>query len=345
MAKRKTFVLNKELQEGLTQTMTAAKHYAGDLRYEIVPLSQIEFDPDNPRDLAIEFSDLPQGPVYTDVLYKRKMDEINNLNSLAETINKQGLINPIVVYKHGNKYRLIAGERRCLASMIAGKHDIKANILSERPSEYRQRLLQWIENIEREDLSLWERLQNIKMIVSAYQKQNTKVETINANLIKNILGCSLPHAGNYHKVLNADKPLSAAIERREINNLEKAALVAKIENEDLQKQMLTACVAGASLKQMKQLATEEKKITQEKKKQAITDKLAAGRGRKAGRINLGAVKDPIVIQTIIESVVEQDRFRHYHSRFQNLDWNNLTAVSIAFKELLEIIQLIDIQQV
>lgn len=343
MAKRKTFALNKDLQEGLTQTMSAVKHYAGELRFEIVPLTQIEFDPENPRDLAIEFSDLPEGPVHTDVLYERKMNEINNLNSLADTISKQGVINPVVVYKHGNMYRLIAGERRCLASKIAGKQDIKANILSERPNEYRQRLLQWIENIEREDLSLWERLQNIKMILSAYQKQHAEVESVNANLIKNLLGCSLPHATNYYLVLSSEKAVLDAIEHREINNLEKAALISKTADAGLQKQMLGACLSGASLRQMKQLITEEKKMAKEKKKQAITDKLAAGRGRKATRINLGAVKDPMVIQTIIESVIEQDRFRHYHSRFKNLDWTNLTAVGIAFKELLEIIQLVDTQ--
>lgn len=341
MAKRKTFALNKDLQEGLTQTMSAVKHYSGELRFEIVPLSQIEFDPDNPRDLAIDFTDLPQGPRDSDPLYLRKMQEIANLQSLAETINKQGLINPVMVYKHGNKYRLIAGERRCLALKIAGKNEVKANILAEKPPELRQRLLQWIENVEREDLSLWERLQNIKMILNAYQKQNGESVVINAHLIKTVLSCSLPHANNYYLVLNAPKDILAAIERREINNLEKAAFIVKADDHSLQKNMLAACVAGASWREIKQIADNDKKFKKQKRKEIINQQMSNGRGRKASQINLGSVKDPLVIKTIITSVIEQDRFRHYHSRFNKLDWNNFSSVGLAFKELLDIIQSID----
>ena len=73
-----------------------------------------------------------------------------------------------MVYKHGEKYRLIAGERRTLASILAGKADIQAKILDARPDELKISLLQWIENIERKDLSLWERLNNLEKIVHAY---------------------------------------------------------------------------------------------------------------------------------------------------------------------------------
>lgn len=341
MAKRKIFLLNKDLQEGLTQTMSAVKHYAGELHFEIIPLSQIEFDPDNPRDLCVEFSDLPQGPERTDPFYQRKMEEISKLNSLAETINTQGLINPVLVYKYGSLYRLIAGERRCLASKIAGKIDIKANILNERPNEYRQRLLQWIENVEREDLTLWERLQNIKMILSAYQKQNNAFDEINSALIKNILGCSTPHANNYHAVLNAAKIVTDAIEQNQLKNLEKAALIARVVDSSVQKQLLQACIAGASQKQLKLMQEKNEQAAQLQKKQAIATKLAAGRGRKTNQIDLGSVKNPIIIKTLIESVIEQDRYRHYHTHFVGVDWNDLVAVAAAFKEMMSIIQLVE----
>lgn len=341
MAKRKIFLLNKDLQEGLTQTMSAVKHYAGELHFEIIPLSQIEFDPDNPRDLRVEFSDLPEGPGRADPFYHRKMDEISKLNSLAETINTQGLINPVLVYKHGSVYRLIAGERRCLASKIAGKSEIKANILNERPNEYRQRLLQWIENVEREDLTLWERLQNIKMILSAYQKQNNVFDEISPGFIKNILGCSMPHATNYYAVLKAPKIVTDAVLQNQLKNLEKAAFIARVTDGSLQEQLLHACVAGASLKQLKSMQEQNEQAVQQQKKQAIATKLAAGRGRKVNQMDLGTVKEPIIIKTLIESVIEQDRYRHYHSRFVSVDWNDFVAVASAFKEMVSIIQLVE----
>lgn len=338
MAKRKTFALNKDLQAGLTQTMSAVRQYGGDLRFEIVPLSQIELDPDNPRDLAIEFIDLPQGPKQNDPDYARKMQEIETLNTLAHTINKQGIINPVVVFKHGNKYRLVAGERRCLASIIAGKSDIKANILSERPPALRQRLLQWIENIEREDLCLWERLQNIKMILEAYQAQASEPEPISSTLIKNLLGCSSTQAVNYYIVLMTDESILTRIRHKEINNLEKAALIVKAANKDLQNNLLAQCAAGASLAQMKRFIQTQAIALKENKKQKLQAKLSKGRGRKTDRINLGFINDVTAVRTIFTAVLEQDKFRHYHSRFDDLDWNDLNAVSLAFKEFLMIIE-------
>ena len=56
-------------------------------------------------------------------------DEIK-LNELAESIRKYGVIQPIVVRQIGNKFEIIAGERRYKASILANRQTIPAIITS-----------------------------------------------------------------------------------------------------------------------------------------------------------------------------------------------------------------------
>lgn len=338
MAKRKTFTLNKNLQEGLSQTMNAVKSYAGELHFEIIPLAQIEFDTDNPRELHLDLADLPRGPAQKDSLYEIKMQEIQSLNSLAETINNQGLLNPIIVYKNGTRYQLVAGERRCLASKIAGKIDIKANVLSERPTHYRRKVLQWIENMEREDLTLWERIQNVKSIVGAYLKESDSSEDVTASLIKNLLGCSLPHAMNYHAILNGSVDLSALIREGRIKNIEKAALIAKTQNKHLSQKLMDICLEEGSLKQMKAELKKHSEHAKLMQRQQLQSSLASGRGRKLTKVNLGSINDARVVQIMIDAVLAQEGFHHYRSKFENVDWSNYADSASAFKQLVSIIK-------
>src|SRR5665213_1811369 len=156
MAKKKVFQISTALGDGLEETISAAQNYSGELRVDVIPLRKIEVDPENPRDLSLTFDDLFNGISESDVNYSRKHTELESLQSLAHSIKEQGIINPILVYKYGEKYRLVAGERRSLASILAGKSDIQSKILESKPNELKISLLQWIENIERSDLSLWE---------------------------------------------------------------------------------------------------------------------------------------------------------------------------------------------
>ena len=100
-----------------------------------------------------------------DPLYERKLEELEKLKELAITIESSGVINPIVVYKRGEVYRVVAGERRSLASILAGKNEIEARVFNEKPKGFELKLIQWIENTAREDLTLDERIGNIREII------------------------------------------------------------------------------------------------------------------------------------------------------------------------------------
>lgn len=82
---------------------------------------------------------------------RRDFDE-SSLQELAESIKAQGLIQPILVRKiPGNKYEIIAGERRWRAVQLAGLDKIPAIVrnIDDRPAM----AIALIENIQREDLN------------------------------------------------------------------------------------------------------------------------------------------------------------------------------------------------
>ena len=56
----------------------------------------------------------------------RKAFDEGALKELADSISVHGVITPIVLNRDGNKYMIIAGERRYRASKLAGKKTIPA---------------------------------------------------------------------------------------------------------------------------------------------------------------------------------------------------------------------------
>ena len=84
-------------------------------------------------------------------LQARKIFTSDRLEELAQSIRANGIIQPLVVRKAGEKYQLVAGERRWRAAKIAGI-SIVPIVIREIADE---RLLEitLIENIQREDLT------------------------------------------------------------------------------------------------------------------------------------------------------------------------------------------------
>ena len=81
---------------------------------------------------------------------RTRFDE-TKLQELAESISSTGLVQPIVVRRKGERFEIVAGERRWRAAQIAGLLKVPVHV-SEIPDD---KLLQTalIENIQREDLN------------------------------------------------------------------------------------------------------------------------------------------------------------------------------------------------
>lgn len=76
------------------------------------------------------------------------------LQELAESLKAQGMLQPVLLRPLGDRFVLIAGERRCRAAHLAGFSHVPA-LIGEADDE-RAGILQLVENVQREDLSLME---------------------------------------------------------------------------------------------------------------------------------------------------------------------------------------------
>jgi ParB family chromosome partitioning protein len=103
----------------------------------------------------------------------RKEFKQDALNALALSIDMHGLLQPIVVMKYGDKYRLIAGERRLRAFKHLGEETIPALVRSA--EEQAQMELALIENLQREDLNILEVATALYKLADQFNLDNQEV--------------------------------------------------------------------------------------------------------------------------------------------------------------------------
>ena len=111
-----------------------------------------EFDPTHEEDERVsKIEDLPLVSVVPNPDQPRRHFDETALKALSGSIKEHGVLQPIVVVRAGDKYQIVAGERRFRASITAGRTHIPAIVRSV--SDQNQLELSLIENIQREDLN------------------------------------------------------------------------------------------------------------------------------------------------------------------------------------------------
>ncbi|MBE6156680.1 MAG: ParB/RepB/Spo0J family partition protein [Firmicutes bacterium] len=93
----------------------------------------------------------------------RKTFNEDSLRELAVSIKEYGVVQPVIVKKSIKGYELIAGERRCKASRLAGLTEIPAIIKDFTDQEMMEIAL--IENIQREDLNAIDEAKSVLNII------------------------------------------------------------------------------------------------------------------------------------------------------------------------------------
>ena len=98
----------------------------------------------------------------------RKSFDNDRLEELAESIKSHGLLQPVVVIPAGDRYILVAGERRLRAHKIAKLDRIRAIVADADLDNKRLRELALIENIQREDLQPVELAKSYKELIDVH---------------------------------------------------------------------------------------------------------------------------------------------------------------------------------
>ncbi|MBE6598135.1 MAG: ParB/RepB/Spo0J family partition protein [Ruminococcaceae bacterium] len=96
----------------------------------------------------------------------RKTFDSEALAQLADSISANGVLQPILVRKIGERYEIIAGERRFRASKLAGLNTVPVVIVDATDFEAAKYAL--IENIQREDLNPYEEAKAYREMIKGY---------------------------------------------------------------------------------------------------------------------------------------------------------------------------------
>lgn len=111
-------------------------------------------------------SEIAISDIYANPDQPRKVFDEEALNELAASIKKHGVIMPIIVNKNGNRYMIIAGERRFRASKIAGLDTVP--VIVKNYDERQIKEISLIENLQREDLNPIEAASAMRSLMEDY---------------------------------------------------------------------------------------------------------------------------------------------------------------------------------
>ena len=118
------------------------------------------------------------------------------IEELAQSIKKNGLIQPIAVRKGKNgEYEIIAGERRWMAAQKAGLHEVPVIVLKLNDSQSLE--LAIIENIQREELNSIEEAKGYDRLIKEFNYNHEK--------LSEFMGKSRSHIVNTLRLLNLPK--------------------------------------------------------------------------------------------------------------------------------------------
>jgi ParB family chromosome partitioning protein len=207
------------------------KHGLGRGFDSLIPtqLLEEEFDPTQEQDERLsELRTLKIEDVIPNPHQPRRAFDQFALEDLAGSIREHGVMQPIVVTKAGDKFELVAGERRWRASKMAGKADIPALV---RSYDAQQKLeLALIENLQREDLNPLE-------VATAYlklqQQFNLKLEDIAKRAGKK----GISTVSNTLRLLALPKEAKQALINREISEGHARQILA-IKEPEVQQELL-----------------------------------------------------------------------------------------------------------
>lgn len=111
-------------------------------------------------------SEIELGVIVPNRFQPRKDFDQDKLIELAESIRQYGVLQPVVLRKAGDRYELVAGERRWRASQIAEKATIPAIVRDLTDQEMTAIAL--VENLQREDLNAMEEARAYRQLMDEF---------------------------------------------------------------------------------------------------------------------------------------------------------------------------------
>ena len=230
----------------------------------------------------------------------RKNFDDASLEELANSIKADGVIQPIVVRKVGDKYEIIAGERRFRASKLAGLE--KVPIVVKNVSDRKARELALVENIQREDLNPIEEAISLKTLMEEYKLTQQE--------LSDIVGKSRSYIANNLRLLNLSDYIKDYLIRGELSPSQGRTLLSLETEEERKKYLDKLLVKEVNIRDVEKKAKQSKNKTEdifikdicERLTEVLDAKVKIHEKKKGGQIEISYLNEAD-LQRIIDSLM------------------------------------------
>lgn len=245
---------NRGLGKGLSALFSETEEdYGKSLLFE----EENDKGKENVKEIAVD-------SIFANPNQPRKMFDETALNELAESIKKHGVIMPIIVNRSGDRFMIIAGERRFRASKIAGL--TKIPVIVKNYDERQIKEISLIENLQREDLNPIEAATAMKSLMEDYG--------LTQEDLADRIGKSRPAIANTLRLLSLAPEVRKLVISGELTAGHARTLVT-VPTKDQIKMANTAVKDGISVRDLEQMVKDYFIPPEEKKKKKAKIELSA----------------------------------------------------------------------
>ena len=135
-----------------------------------------EADQDTAFDPGKQHVKIPVETIDPNPYQPRRIFPQDELSSLASSISESGLLQPITVRVSGERYQIVAGERRWRAHKLLGRHSIEALVMAADDGD--MAILALAENIDRESLSDYEIGKALRQVENLFPNRTKLAESL-----------------------------------------------------------------------------------------------------------------------------------------------------------------------
>lgn len=152
-------------------TWLLGRHSAGDDRVDAAPAPEAGSTSQDSgqavRPGTAELKQIPLDLLDPNPYQPRTYFDAEGLEELTASIRERGVLQPVIVTAAGERYQLIAGERRTRAAELAGLASIPALVVEAEPGE--MALIALVENLQRRDLNAIEEAEGFRRLCEEFR--------------------------------------------------------------------------------------------------------------------------------------------------------------------------------
>ena len=200
----------------------------------------------------MEITTIKLSQIRPDSLQPRKIFQDAQIDDLAESIKKYGLLQPILVKKQDDRYIIIAGERRYRACKKLGLEYVEVIIKDDENAM----LISLIENIQRENLTALEEAVAIQNIKDKYKCTHEE--------LSKLLGKTRVYITNKLRILNADEYTKKLLSDNNITEGHARALLGQRDVKKRQELARNILTKGLSVRQVEKSIRDESEKSSDK---------------------------------------------------------------------------------